>query len=519
MAHATLIHPPTVLSMSSLSYTNSIPPLGLAYVSAAAKAAGHRVHVVDAPGAAIEEFHSIDGSTVENLFMHGLLPAEIVERIDPESQVVGITHMFLHAWPLLRHLIHEIKSAYPDKLVVMGGETPTGFWDNMMRESQGIDLCVLGEGEYTFVELLDALDRGTPMAEVAGLVYRAEDGTPTRSVAQRERIRAVDEIAWPDWEAFEVDAYLDHSYSSGVNRGRAMPMLATRGCPYQCTFCSSPEMWTTRYVTREPEKVVDEIEDCVKRYRADNIDFLDLTAIIKRKWILEFCEALMKRNLDITWQLPSGTRSEVIDREVLEGLYRSGCRNISYAPESGSPRMLKAIKKQVKLDSIVRSMVSAVDTGLVTNANLILGLPGERWRDIWQSYKLGVRLAYHGLHSLAVMMFAPYPGSVLFDELFEEGKIETNDEYYFSALLRTGKTAVSYNKHFGPRSLVVIQLFFLCTFWGLQYFFRPKRLLQTLYNFFKGDGSEESIMDNLLNTKRFYWKKRREAEAPVVLAG
>ena len=98
--------------------------------------------------------------------------------------------------------------------------------------------------------------------------------------------------------------------------------------------------------------VENELKHYKKHYRADNIDFLDLTAIVKRQWVLDFCGKLIDQKINITWQLPSGTRSEVIDKEVVEALYNSGCRNISYAPESGSPAMLQKIKKRVDLDNI-----------------------------------------------------------------------------------------------------------------------------------------------------------------------
>src|SRR5262249_38566659 len=136
--------------------------------------------------------------------------------------------------------------------------------------------------------------------------------------APRQRIRDVDAIPRPAWHLFPVSNYLDGGFTYGVNLGRSMPILATRGCPYQCTFCSSPAMWTTRYYA--------------------------LTAIIKRDWILAFCRELERRGLDITYQLPTGTRSEVLDEEVLAALYRTGCRNICYAPESGSPETLARIK-------------------------------------------------------------------------------------------------------------------------------------------------------------------------------
>ncbi len=156
-----------------------------------------------------------------------------------------------------------------------------------------------------------------------------------------------------------------------------MPMLATRGCPYECTFCSNPEMWTTRWIARNPTKVLDEMQLYQERYGATNFDFYDLTAIVKRSWIIEFTQMILDRKMQFTWQLPSGTRSEAIDGEVSRLLYESGCRNMSYAPESGSPEVLKRIKKVVKLDRLEKSVRGAVNSKLNVKLNIIMGFPNE----------------------------------------------------------------------------------------------------------------------------------------------
>jgi radical SAM superfamily enzyme YgiQ (UPF0313 family) len=163
----------------------------------------------------------------------------------------------------------------------------------------------------------------------------------------------------PAWDLVPVDAYLDQDDPFGVARGRSMPVMATRGCPYRCSFCSSPQMWTTRYVVREPADVADEIAEHVARHQVENIDFCDLTAITKRQWSLDFCDALEARRLDLTWQLPVGTRAEALDVEVLQRLYDTGCRNVTYAPESGSERMLEVFDKRVSLPHILESVRAA----------------------------------------------------------------------------------------------------------------------------------------------------------------
>ncbi len=262
--------------------------------------------------------------------------------------------------------------------IVLGGEHATAVPELCLEDAPALLACAVGEGEDTVVELLEACVGRRDLAGVAGIVYRAADGP--RRTADRARIRDVDRIPLPRWDLTPIERYLDGGLSFGVDRGRTMPLFATRGCPYRCTFCSSPRMWTTRYTTRAPALVVDEIEEYVRRYRVENIDFYDLTSIVKPDWILEFCRLLDARGLRITWQLPSGTRSEALDEPVLRAMYRSGCRNVSYAPESGSERTLEAIKKKVKLDHIEQSMRTAVRIGLNVKANILIGFPDEQTR-------------------------------------------------------------------------------------------------------------------------------------------
>jgi anaerobic magnesium-protoporphyrin IX monomethyl ester cyclase len=108
---------------------------------------------------------------------------------------------------------------------------------------------------------------------------------------------------------------------------------------------------------------IDEIESYVKRYGATNFPFQDLTAILKREWVVEFCSEVEQRNLKITWQLPAGTRSEIIDEEVARLLVRSGCRSLNFAPESGSERTRKHMKKMLTDEKLFRAVRASVKAG------------------------------------------------------------------------------------------------------------------------------------------------------------
>ena len=157
-------------------------------------------------------------------------------------------------------------------------------------------------------------------------------------------------------------------------------------------FVPVPFMWGTRWVARDPKLLVNEIEEYIEKYNITNVDFYDLTAIVKKTWIIEFCKELINRNLNISWQLPSGTRSEAIDDDVTPLLYKSGCRNMNYAPESGSEKMPKSIKKKVKLNRMLESLRSAVKSKINVKINIIIGFPDENHRDIWMTIIIFIKI-------------------------------------------------------------------------------------------------------------------------------
>lgn len=362
-ARIALVRPPAIQLKKSFSSYGAIPPIGLAYIAAVLRNAGHRLQVIDSPGEGIDRLRDIE-SPIGTLSLNGLNADEIVECLELDTEILGITHMFLHEWSTIREIAAKAKKRIPDLKVILGGENATAFHPWIFEQCTAVDYCVLGEGEAAAVELVERILAGATTEGVSGIASRTAGQNASNSLS--ERMTRVDEIPRPAWDLFPVERYLTRADNYGVHRGRSIPMLATRGCPYQCTFCSSPQMWTTKYVTRSPREVVEEIKSYVEEYRVDNVDFCDLTAIIEPEWILEFGNLLKQEGVDITWQLPVGTRSEALDQEVLGLIFETGCRNITYAPESGSERMLKILKKKVKLPRMLASLRSARKVGMVT---------------------------------------------------------------------------------------------------------------------------------------------------------
>jgi radical SAM superfamily enzyme YgiQ (UPF0313 family) len=494
--HVCLVRPPVVTAPKSLSYYGAVPDLGLAYVAAAVRAAGHRVTVIDAPGLALDRMRPWT-THVGELCLQGLALEEIVERVPADAAVVGFAHMFLHEWPLLAELVARVRARRPDVLTVAGGENATAFADIMLDRCRALDVCVCGEGEATVLTLLDAIGSGSPLADVPQLALR-DRGSVRRTIAA-PRIAALDAWPWPAWDLFPLAAYFAAHAGSGVDRGAAVPVLTSRGCPYTCTFCSAPQMWTTRYVRRDPERVLDEIEHLVETHDVRNVDLHDLTALLTKRWIVEFCRAVLRRDLRFTWQLPSGTRSEAVDGEAARLMVAAGCRNFCYAPESGSPSELERIHKRVEPTRLLGSVRAATKAGLVTHASFIVGLPDQDAVDLGHTLAYLVRLAHAGLHTVSVMVFAPYPGSALYDRLRADGRIVLDDRWFYGSLLRSAGGSRSHHGRWGGRRLFGLQLGLLFAFFTAAFARRPQRIVRTAIDVARG--RQRTVLEQLLATK------------------
>lgn len=501
----TLIQPPSLQSQDGYS-TMTLPPLGLAYLAASAKEAGHDVRLIDAIGEAPDSFRPWHGA--RNFMVHGLSPAEVAARIPRDADVVGLSCMFTHAWPMVREVARLAREAAPRAILVAGGEHCSALPELVLRQAP-IDLVVYGEGEETFVDVLARLERGERRwSGVPGVAFLDENGAFALG-PRRDRLRDPDDLPLPDWSLVPLTDYMNHRLFAGPSaRGaRSIPLLATRGCPYACTFCSSPGMWTRVYRVRDPAKVVDEMQRWQAEYGANDFQFQDLTAIVRKNWIVSFCREVLSRGMRISWQLPVGTRSEAIDREVADLLFASGCRHISYAPESGSKRILEAVDKKVDLERMAGSIQATLAAGLRVSLFLIIGFPQETVEDVRRTLRFVRRMARLGVDEVSVSNFVPLPGTALFQELNAASPIALDDDYCYAmvgapALLRVR----SWNPRFSAARLALIKLWAYLQFFVLSYATHPRHAWRMLRAMF--DGNQTTKTDRVLaELRRSLWRR------------
>ena len=513
-----LLHPPAFLNPTALTALRPSLPLGMAYIAAAIRSAGHDVAVIDAVGEAPETIVRL-----ERVARLGLSTADIVARIDPHTRVLGISAMFTYQWPVLREIIDAVRAARPDLLLVGGGEHFTGLPDESLTHHP-VDICVIGEGEDTIAELLERYENhlhehgghpGVPGERVqewagglAGTAYR-RDGEVLHE-PRRDRIKDVDAIAPPAWDLLDVQGYDEHRLVNGVRSGRTMPVLATRGCPYRCAYCSSPNAWTQRWYARDPTSVVDEIQRWHETYGATNFPFQDLTAILKRKWIVTFCNELIARDLKVTWQLPTGTRCEVVDAEVAGLLRRSGSLQVNFAPESGSQAVREKVSKNMTEESLFNAVGAAVAAGLNVTCFFVLGFPRDQVSDFKETVRWARKLAKLGVDDVAVGFFFPIPGTRFYNELLADGKLTLDDDLVLAPIFVHDRWLTedrNYSGSLSARTLTWWRYRIVWSFYSRAILLNPRRWLRIARNFVSG--REDSKFDSFLQILKERFITRR----------
>ncbi len=495
--NVTLIRGPIVATANSFN-SAATPCIALAYLSAFAKKNGHKATIVDAIGEGLETFWPLED--YPGYQCQGLTFDEILARIPRDTEVVGISAMFSGEWPVVRDLIGLIRQRLPEATIVAGGEHITALTEYSLRDCPDIDVCVRGEGERTFCDLLDAIRKDEDFTGIDGAAqldskghYIEHGGLP--------RIREVDSIPWPDWPDGYLDRFWDMGKSYGVATERDMPIMASRGCPYRCTFCSNPSMWTTRYILRDVDELITEIKHYIEHYNITALQFYDLTAITKKRWTVEFCTKLIEQGINVKWSLPSGTRSEALDHETLALLRETGCNYLVYAPESGSEDTLKLINKRIDLKEFTESVMEAKRQKLTLRTNLIIGFPHERRRDMFKTIRYGLYLAMRGVDEVSINIFSPYPGTEIFRELLDNGAVTINDEYFLALTSLnsdyTDAKPMTANAKVGARELAIYRIVFMLTNYVIGYLTRPARVVRTIRNVFRND-SAATVLEHRL---------------------
>ncbi len=366
--------------------------LGLAYIAGALKKEGYNVKVLDLTAYSI----------IENKDYEKILKRELL-NFNPK--IVGITSTspsHQNALKIIR-LIKKIKNIP----VIKGGVHETNCAMCTIKNNPEIDYSVFGEGEKTIVELIDAIINKKSFSKIQGIVYR-EDGKIICN-EKRELINDLDELPKPARELFYINKKFDEYYSSNVFEGKkSTSVMTSRGCPYNCSFCSSKSSWGNLR-QRSVNSVVKELKELYSQgFRG--FMFEDDMNLINKKWFLDFSQKI--KNLGIKYTLQ--TRVDVIDEEITKALHESGCVYMYFGIESGVQNILDKCNKKITLSQAKNAFAIAKRYKIKSMASIQFGLPGEDLKT-FSTIKETIRVLNEELKpdEIAISYTSLYPGSPL----------------------------------------------------------------------------------------------------------
>lgn len=370
------------------------PPVGLAFLTAYLKERGHDVWIIDMQGLLMDS---------------EALTATIAEH---QPAIVGITAM-TPTLPEALRVAAISRLAAPDAVTVLGGVHPTLDPGGVLQDTN-VDFVIRGEGEVAFAALADALSRGKATDAIPGVVFRC-DGQPVLG-EKAPAITDLNTLPSPDYDALPVERYIEHNrHLRGI---RGISMIVSRGCPFQCTFCAVHQTMGRKWRIKSPQKVVDELVALKNAHRLEGVWFKDSIFNLDREWIREFCQLMIDQKVEIAWQ--ALTRIDLIDEAELQLMVRAGLTQLDLGIESGSPKTLLRLKKGITVEKI-KEKVALAKRYVKVFGFFMIGIPGEEEIDVQQTFDLAKNLE---LDRWTWSIFSPLPGSALYDELIDEGKIE-----------------------------------------------------------------------------------------------
>lgn len=361
------------------------PPLGLGYLSSYLELKGYKAKIID-----------------------GLNLSYSIEQIVNQCQgaeLVGIhclSAYFLEAITLSQQLKKK------GIRVAIGGPHATALPELTLSESQA-DFVIAGEGETPLLELVKSLENNNSLQGIPGILTHN-----TQYMVRAPLIQELDSLPFPDWQQIDPRIYKKAPHGGLIKSFPVAPIISSRGCSFECTFCASPYLWGKTIRLRSPENVIEEIEYLTKAFGVKEIHFEDDNLTLNKTHIENICKLILKRKIKINWATPNGIRVDTLDFELLKLMKESGCYFLAFGIESGNQAILDRAKKRTDLKSVEKVTALAKKIGMITQGFFIFGLPGETERTIAETIRYAKKLR---LDKAQFLILDLLPGSKLWDEL------------------------------------------------------------------------------------------------------
>lgn len=393
------------------------PPIALLYIGGYLTRQGLKVKIIDVPlkkQVRDKKFIMSRDNTLK--VIHKTMIDEIRKV---KTKIVGITCYTPEYFEVLK-LAKEIKEIDDSIKIIVGGIHSTLYPEDFLEQNVGIDICVIGEGEITMYELCQSILglNNIIFEDINGIAYFDHKTnnvirTPTRLLSEK-----LDNVSYPDYSLIDMDYYTNASpYSIRGCFLRSMYLLATRGCPSQCTFCVSKKLQQFtgggKYSrVRSAESLINELRELKSKYKIDSFYFIDDLFTINKENVKRFCELLDKEKLNLLWGCSS--KVSTLNEEIIKLMSESGCIQIDFGIERGSDEALKVIKKGINIEMITNIFNLCKKYKIRTFANMLINIPNETDKDLDDIDKI---IKILNPEIVSINIFTPYLGTEIYDNL------------------------------------------------------------------------------------------------------
>lgn len=372
-------------------------PTGISYLASYARNAGIEVKVLDQYAECL---------SIDKIF-------KLIENFKPDLIGYGAT---TPNYCSAIHLVRQIRKRFPNILTVMGGQHPSIFPEETLK-NDAVDFIIRDEGEESLVSLCHIIEEKGDFKSIRGLSYKLFS---EQIHNEKSNYVNVDALPFPAYDLLPMHCYSSPSYTKFASP--CYQMIASRGCPFHCSYCINAELnISARYRKRNVDSVIKEMELLVDKYGAKQIQFWDPIFPLGHKHAIEFCEKVIEQGLHkkIVWN--STTRAETLTEETIKMMAKSGCKGIGFGIESGNQELLESVKKKVDFDKVRDVCKIARKNGIVVTGSFILGFPGETSEMAQRTIDFAKSL---DIHYAQFSIMVPYPGTPLYRELVKKEEVK-----------------------------------------------------------------------------------------------
>ncbi len=379
---------------------------------------------------------------------------------DYSPDMIGISVVTPRAKQALE-IASIVKRKKPEICVVLGGPHITAL-DGQVITKDDIDVVVLGEGEYTMLDLVKAMSGNKDLSAIAGILYKEKDGSVVRT-KRREMVKDIDRLPHPAFHLMPIDKYTPPAAWPNRKKGAYANLMTSRGCPHQCTYCDVNITFGRKYRMHSPEYVLDDIECLYHKHKVKNFSFRDSIFTLHKDRVKKICRLINERGLDISWEC--NLRVNYVDYDLLKMMKDAGCGLVRYGVESGSQEVLNNACRNTTLDQIRQAFKVTKKAGLEVHGYFMLGLPGETKKTIKDTIKFAKEISPD---SVGFTIAIPFPGTEFYNWAKEHDYLRIDDWnsfVYNSAIVETPSLSI--------KDLMKIQE------WALKsYYLRPSQIFK-----------------------------------------